>query len=81
MTATLETLNRQIHSAEDLASVVRTMKTLAAVSIRQYEEAVESLRDYRRNVKNGLRMLLWETRISDFNDNNPQREHGHRVWL
>ncbi len=60
MTTTLDTLERQIHSAEDLASVVRTMKTLAAVSIRQYEEAVESLRDYRRTVEDGLRMLLWD---------------------
>lgn len=60
MTTTLDLLNRHIRSAEDLASVVRTMKTLAAVSIRQYEEAVESLRDYRRNVEDGLRMLLWQ---------------------
>ena len=58
MTTTLDMLERQISSAEDLASVVRTMKTLAAVSIRQYEEAVESLRDYRRTVEDGLRMLL-----------------------
>ena len=43
-------------SAEDLASVVRTMKTLAAVSIRQYEEAVESLRDYRRLRRQILRL-------------------------
>ena len=74
MSATLESLNRQIHSAEDLASVVRMMKTLAAVSIRQYEEAVESLRDYRRNVENGLRMLLWESHASDFSDEIPGRE-------
>lgn len=65
MTVTLDLLRRQIHSAEDLASVVRTMKTLAAVSIRQYEEAVDSLRDYRRNVEDGLRMLLWEAHADD----------------
>ena len=65
MTTTLDMLERQISSAEDLASVVRTMKTLAAVSIRQYEEAVESLRDYRRTVEDGLRMLLWETSPDD----------------
>lgn len=65
MTTTLDLLNRHIRSAEDLASVVRTMKTLAAVSIRQYEEAVESLRDYRRNVEDGLRMLLWESSMAD----------------
>lgn len=65
MTATLDLLSRQIRSAEDLASVVRMMKTLAAVSIRQYEEAVESLRDYCRNVDDGLRMLLWESHADD----------------
>lgn len=65
MTTTLDLLNRHIRSAEDLASVVRTMKTLAAVSIRQYEDAVESLRDYRRNVEDGLRMLLWESSSFD----------------
>lgn len=65
MTTTLDMLSRQIRSAQDLASVVRTMKTLAAVSIRQFEEAVDSLRDYRRNVENGLRMLLWESNPDD----------------
>ncbi len=64
MTATLESLSRQIHSAEDLSSVVRTMKTLAAVSIRQYEDAVESLRSYRHNVEDGLRMLLWDSDLT-----------------
>jgi len=33
---TLQELQRKIKSADDLRSVVRTMKTLAAVSIRQY---------------------------------------------
>lgn len=73
MTTTLDLLNRHIRSAEDLASVVRTMKTLAAVSIRQYEEAVESLRDYRRNVEDGLQMLLWESGMAD----SPDDEFGH----
>lgn len=65
MTSSLDLLNRHIRSAEDLASVVRTMKTLAAVNIRQFEEAVESLRDYRRNVESGLRMLLWDSSPAD----------------
>lgn len=55
----LESLKRKTHSAEDLQSVVRTMKTLAAVSIRQYEAAVESLQDYFATVEEGIRMLLW----------------------
>jgi F-type H+-transporting ATPase subunit gamma len=40
---TLEALQRQVHTAEELHSVVKTMKALAAVSIRQYEKAVEAL--------------------------------------
>ncbi|QDT31972.1 MULTISPECIES: F0F1 ATP synthase subunit gamma [Thalassoglobus] len=56
---TLDTLKRQIKNVEDLSSVVRTMKTLAAVSIRQYELAVESLAGYYGTIEDGLRILLW----------------------
>jgi F-type H+-transporting ATPase subunit gamma len=38
--------------------VVRTMKALAAVNIRQYERAVESLHDYSRAVEMGLQVVL-----------------------
>lgn len=55
---TTEGLKRRINSVTDLASIVRTMKTLAAVSIRQYERAVESLVDYNRTVMLGLQVLL-----------------------
>jgi F-type H+-transporting ATPase subunit gamma len=57
--ATMEALERRIHSAEDLQSVVHTMKILAAVSIRQYESAVEALGDYTRTLALGFRMLRW----------------------
>ena len=56
---TMEALERRIRSAEDLQSVVRTMKTLAAVSIRQYESAVAALGDYTRTLALGFRMLRW----------------------
>ncbi|HPC47184.1 MAG TPA: F0F1 ATP synthase subunit gamma [Deltaproteobacteria bacterium] len=55
---TLESLKRRIKSTEDLLSVVKTMKALAAVSIRQYQRAVESLADYSRNVEMGLQVVL-----------------------
>jgi F-type H+-transporting ATPase subunit gamma len=55
---TLQALRRKIKGADDLHSVVRTMKSLAAVSIRQYEEAVRSLDDYYRAVELGLRATL-----------------------
>ncbi|REJ68754.1 MAG: F0F1 ATP synthase subunit gamma [Planctomycetota bacterium] len=55
---TVESLKRRIHTAEDLHSLVRTMKALAAVNIRQLEHAVESLADYRRTIEMGLRVVL-----------------------
>ena len=55
---TLDALKRRIHSAEDLQSIVRTMKALAAVSIRQYEKAVQSLVEYNRTTELGLHVVL-----------------------
>lgn len=55
---TVESLKRRINTAEDLHSLVRTMKALAAVNIRQLEHAVESLGDYRRTIELGLRVVL-----------------------
>ena len=55
---TMEALKRKIKSAEDLQSVVKTMKALAAVSIRQYQRAVESLADYNKTVELGLQVAL-----------------------
>jgi len=37
----LQKIKSQIESTEDLHSVVTTMKTLADVSIRQYEKALK----------------------------------------
>ena len=54
MSDTTASLRRQITSAGDLQSVVRTMKTLAASSIGQYEQAVRALGDYARTVELGL---------------------------
>ena len=56
-----EALKRTIDSTKDLESVVRTMKTLAAVSIRQYEQAVDSLEDFSETVEQGLKMVLWNS--------------------
>ncbi len=55
---TLELMRRRIESAEDLHSVVRVMKALAAVSIRQYEKAVASLSEYNRTIEMGLQIVL-----------------------
>jgi F-type H+-transporting ATPase subunit gamma len=58
MTQTLEALRRRIHSVEEMQSVVTTMKAMAAVNIRQYEKAVESLAEYNDTVEMGLQIAL-----------------------
>lgn len=58
MADTTESLKRTIKSAEDLQGVVKTMKALAAVNIRQYQRAVESLTVYNTTVSMGLQVLL-----------------------
>ena len=55
---TLEALSRRIATTEDLRAIVRTMKSLSAVSIRQYESAVAALGDYGRTVELALQALL-----------------------
>lgn len=54
----LQEMQRKIKSAADLHMVVRTMKALAAVSIRQYEDAVRALDGYYDAVELGLRAVL-----------------------
>jgi F-type H+-transporting ATPase subunit gamma len=54
MTDTPNSLRRKIEGADDLKSVVRTMKALAASSITQYEESVRSLGDYARTIELAL---------------------------
>ncbi len=55
---TLEALRRRLQTADDLRAVVGTMKTLAAVSIRQYETALRALEHYEQTVELGFRILL-----------------------
>lgn len=56
--ATLESLVRKMKSVDDLQSIVRTMKAMAAANLRQYERAVESLQDYHHTVALGLQIVL-----------------------
>jgi len=55
---TIEQLRDKIEAAEGLRQVVRTMKGLAAVNIRQYQRAEESLAQYAVTVEQGLQILL-----------------------
>lgn len=58
MSDNVETLRRKIDKARSLGSVVRTMKTIAALNIRQYEAAVRSLEAYSHTVELGLSACL-----------------------
>ncbi len=58
MSDTTASLRRKINSADDLQSVVRSMKALAASSIGQYEQSVRALADYYRAVELGLSICL-----------------------
>jgi len=54
----IDTISRKIKSAKDLQSIVKTMKVLAAVSIRQYQYAVDSITGYFETIEQGLRIIL-----------------------
>jgi F-type H+-transporting ATPase subunit gamma len=53
-----ETLQHRMENLTDLQQIVRTMKALSAVSIRQYERAAQSLAEYEHTVELGLRVVL-----------------------
>ena len=59
-----EILKRKIDNENELKSLVRTMKTLAAVSIREYGQMVGSLHQYHRAIDsvNGVKITtqFWD---------------------
>ncbi|MEX0387169.1 F0F1 ATP synthase subunit gamma [Spiribacter onubensis] len=70
---TQEALRHQLDSLDDLQSIVRTMKALSASSIREYEQAVEALRQYENTIELGFAAALrdhpgWPTDVSTADD-------------
>ncbi len=65
MATSMTALRRQIGSAGDLKSVVRTMKASAASAIGQYESAVAALADYASTVERGLGVCLRAAALND----------------
>jgi F-type H+-transporting ATPase subunit gamma len=61
MSETTASLRRKIKGAEDLRSVVSTMKASAASSVGQYERSVRSLADYYRTVELALGACIRES--------------------
>lgn len=63
---TLESLRRSIDITRELQSVVKTMKALAGVNIRQCERAARAVAEYNRTIEMGLQIALgrlWERAI------------------
>lgn len=51
-------LKRQINSAKEFQTIIKTMKGLAAVNIHQYDHAVMALRHYHQTLTLGIRIFL-----------------------
>lgn len=56
--AELGKIQKKIKKTKDLSSVVRTMKSIAAVNIRHYEKAVRSVREYFHSIELGFQILV-----------------------
>ena len=57
----LERLKRKIKNAGELQSLVKIMKTISASNIREYEQAVSSLKEYNNTIELGLQIVLRNT--------------------
>lgn len=55
---TIESLKRKIEVSQELQEVVKTMKTIATVSIRQFDKAVASLRQFSHTIELGLQIAM-----------------------
>lgn len=58
MSETLNTLRRKITTTRDLGAVIGTMKALASVNIRRYQEAVMALDAYRETIELGFQVVF-----------------------
>jgi F-type H+-transporting ATPase subunit gamma len=54
----LEGLKRTIHVTGELQSLVKTMKVLAGLNIRVYEQAARAVSEYNRTIERGLEIAL-----------------------
>ncbi|MFO7760173.1 MAG: F0F1 ATP synthase subunit gamma [Thermodesulfobacteriota bacterium] len=57
----LHQLEKKIDTATGLQSIVKTMKSMAAVNIHQYEQAASSLDSYLETIETGLSAVIGET--------------------
>lgn len=80
---TLEALSERLHTTEEIQSIVRTMKALSSVNIRQYEHAVTAITDYERTITLGLQVVLHNRRnkAEPLDLTGPDRKTGRRRAL
>ena len=76
---TQESLRRKLNGAEDLKSVVRTMKAVAASNIGQYETAVSSLGDYYLTVSLGIIAYLRQEKINAIIEKNVPKRNNEKL--
>ena len=76
---TLENLHRKVEAAEELKSIVRTMKAMAASNIGQYEKAVSSLGDYYHTVALGIIAYFREEKINNLNEEQDSTEVHKKI--
>ncbi len=55
---TIEALQKRIKTTQDLRDIVKTMKSLSAVNILQYDEAQKALEQYEQTIESALQGLL-----------------------
>lgn len=76
---TQESLRRKLNGAEDLKSVVRTMKTVAASNIGQYETAVDSLGDYYSTVSLGIIAYFMQEKINTIIEQKEPKGNNEKI--
>ena len=79
MSDSITSLRHKIVGAEELQSVVHTMKAMAASSISQYENAVRSLDDYYRTVQLGLSVCFQQDKSLGITPGNTTAEARLRL--
>lgn len=78
---TLESLSDALDTTDDIQAIVRTMKALSSVSIRQYEHAEAAMADYVRTVELGLMAVLRQRRFAGLALPGSDRAAGKRALI
>lgn len=76
---TLENLRRKLDGADDIKSVVRTMKAVAASNIGQYELAVASLGDYYHTIALGIIAYFRQIKIDVITERPDLRKNNEKL--